>query len=241
MAGIPNALGVLIGKMIGKITGAPVKADVKGMKAEPAKNEKGAPVGDPGGHLLHGVGYATKDARTQLKNKVEEANVSRFLENPEVKDPAKAKVPETEATTEKRDGEVAERKTDAQETREARDKDVRREDQKDEARMHARHETKEQQEERDRKEGREKERNQEREEHDEEERPGHGWVMSEAEEEEETPRRPGLRSTDEVYADSSRCKGVLDDGTRCLRKPVKGIGYCREHSVNWRPDLLPKA
>src|SRR5688500_4197621 len=128
--GISNSLGALIGKMIGKLTGTPVKADVKGMKAEPAKSEKGAPVGDPGGHLLHGVGYATKDARTQVKNKVEEANVSRFLENPDVKDPAaKAKMTEAEVATEKRDGEVGDRKTDAQETREARDKDVRREDQ----------------------------------------------------------------------------------------------------------------
>jgi hypothetical protein len=29
--------------------------------------------------------------------------------------------------------------------------------------------------------------------------------------------------------EAARCKGALEDGTRCLRKPVAGTSYCREH------------
>jgi hypothetical protein len=244
LGGLQNSLAAFIGRMIGKVTGAEVKADVKGMKGDKAdpKSEKGAPLGDPGGHLLHGVGYGTKDARTQLKNKVEEANVNRFLESQqEGKEPiAKAKTGEPE-TTEKREGEL-ERKTEAQETREARDKDVKREDQKDDARVQGRQDTKEQLEQRDQREAREKERQKERDDRDDEEQKhGGAWAFEEAAAEEEQPAKRGLASTREVYADNARCKGILDDGTRCLRKPVKGVGYCREHAVNWRPDLDHKA
>jgi hypothetical protein len=235
--GISNSLGALIGKVISKLSGGAVKADVKGLKAEPGKSEKGAPLGDPGGHLLHGVGYGTKDARN-LKNKAEEANVSRFLEPAET--PKDSALKQQSGTGEEQSA-VPEKKTAAQESREARDQDVRREDQKDEMKMSARAEAKEAQEEREKRDVREKERSKDPDERDEEEKRGHGWVKEEAEEEEEDPRRPGHRNEEEVYADNARCKGTLDDGTRCLRKPVKGIGYCREHSVNWRPDHTPKA
>jgi hypothetical protein len=245
LGGIPNGLVALLGKVIGKVAGQGAKGDVKGMKADKAdpKNEKGAPLGDPGGHLLHGVGYATKDARSQLKNKVEEANVNRFLEaQQDGKEPAAQAKTGDAPGTEKREGELVERKTEAQETRENRDKDVRREDHKDETRMHGRQELKEQ-EQRDQREGREKERQQHREQEerdDDENKHGHAWVL-EAAEEEELPRRHGLQSEPGVYTDTERCKGALDDGSRCIRKPVKGIGYCREHAVNWRPDVTPKA
>ena len=241
LGGLQSSLAAFLGKMIGKVTGE-VKADAKGMKGEKAdaKNEKGAPLGDPGGHLFHGVGYGTKDARSQLKNKVEEANVNRFLESQqEAKEPT-AKAKSEPETTEKREGEI-DRKTEAQETRESRDKDVRREDQKDDARIQGRQETKEQQEQRDQKEAREKERQKDRDEDEEEKKHGSGWVLEDAEDSEDVPQKRGLGSTAEVYNDNARCKGLLEDGTRCLRKPLKGVGYCREHAVNWRPDLNHKA
>ncbi len=238
LGGISNGLAAFIGKVIGKMTGTGVEA--KGMKAEKTdgKPEKGAPLGDPGGHLLHGVGYATKDARTQLKNKTEESNVKTFVEQQQPGDPTKPTTT-NEATSDKAAPD-ADRKSELQEKREARDQDVRRDEQKDEARIHGKHETKEQ--ERDQREERQKDRHhQDRDERDEDEKHGHAWAQHEAEEEEDAPPRRGLKSDAGVFNDSDRCKGNLDDGTRCLRKPVKGIGYCREHAVNWRPDLIPKA
>jgi hypothetical protein len=229
--------------MFGKAAATDVKAHgMKGEKAD-AKNEKGVPLGDPGGHLLHGVGYGTKDARSHLKNKVEEENVNRFLEAfQDPKDPAaKTKGGEAEHAPEKKEGEL-ERKSEAQETREARDKDVKREEQRDDARMQGRHEAKEQLEQRDHREAHEKEHQREREERDQDEQKhASGWVLDDADEQEEPPRKGGLATQAEVYNDNARCKGVLDDGTRCLRKPVKGVGYCREHAMSWRPDIEHKA
>ncbi len=243
---IPNSLVALLGKMFGKVPGHPPgKVEAHGMKGEKAnpKTEKGAPLGDTGGHLLVGVGYGIKDARSQLKNKAEAENVNRFLETQlEAKDPdAKSKTHEHEhAGADKRDSDLAERKNELQDKRETRDREMRREDRRDENRLQTRQETKEQQDQpRDQKEARERDRR-ERDDRDDDRKQGAGWVLEEMEQEDHRPRQ-GLKSDAGVFTDTNRCRGTLDDGTRCLRRPVKGIGYCREHAVNWRPDLTPKA
>lgn len=240
LGGIPNALAALLGKMfVGKAVGQ-MKGEKAGKEAggQEAPNPKGAPLGDEGGHLLFGVGYGVRDKHTKLKNLAEQENMKSFLDAhqdtverkdepkllSELKDPGKG---ETES---------AERR-DPQEMREAKDQDVRRDEARDEARIQGQQETKEP----DKKENAEAKEaeHQQQEERDEEDKPGGGWVMEEDEAEEQDQKR-GLRDAG-VLTDQNRCKGTLEDGTRCLRKPVKGLGYCREHTAGWRPDTAPKA
>lgn len=243
LGGIQNALAALLGKMfVGKAVGQ-MKAEKKGKEGEGelAPNSKGAPVGDEGELLLFGVGYGVRDKHTKLKNLIEQENAKSFLDahqdgvdrkdEPkllrELKDPGKGGDAETEAADSR----------DPQELREAKDQDVRREEARDEARIQGRKETKEP----DKKENadaKEPER-QQQEQRDDEDKPGGGWVMEE-DEAEETDQKRGLREAG-VLTDQNRCKGTLEDGSRCLRKPVKGLGYCREHTIGWRPDTPPKA
>jgi hypothetical protein len=64
---------------------------------------------------------------------------------------------------------------------------------------------------------------------DEEDRPGGAWVMEEAREAEQEETR-GLRQH-QALGEENRCHGTTAEGTRCLRKPVEGKAYCREHFV----------
>ncbi|MBK8012888.1 MAG: hypothetical protein IPK13_16225 [Deltaproteobacteria bacterium] len=43
----------------------------------------------------------------------------------------------------------------------------------------------------------------------------------------------GLRA-DDVLGSAHQCRGELSDGGRCLRKPVPGTPYCREHAASYR-------
>jgi hypothetical protein len=71
---------------------------------------------------------------------------------------------------------------------------------------------------------------------------GGGWVMEEAAQEESEASK-GLRNL-EVLGEETRCHGLIEDGTRCLRKPIDGKAYCAEHSVGTfetAPDTTPDA
>jgi hypothetical protein len=58
---------------------------------------------------------------------------------------------------------------------------------------------------------------------------GAGWVQENIEAAEQEQREAALRLEDALGA-SFRCHGIVEDGTRCLRKPVQGTPYCREHA-----------
>ena len=66
-------------------------------------------------------------------------------------------------------------------------------------------------------------------EEEEEARAGAGMLRDEAASE-ESPESKGLRHAN-ALGDEQRCHGVLHDGTRCLRRPVEGKAYCREHAA----------
>jgi hypothetical protein len=232
LGGIGNALASLLGKMVGKAVGG-MKTDAQ-PKADPKTTvpEKGTPVGDRGDHLLHGVGFATKDKHTTDKNRAEASNMKTFLEHQkEAKEGPEAKLDLGRSP----DGEVADRR-DAKELRDAKDQDVRRDEAKEDAKGVAQKEAKE---ERERIETKDKEQKQRDEREEEREKPGGAWVQEDPDEDEQGHERK-LRDADEL-TDQNRCKGILEDGSRCLRKPLKGLSHCREHSASWRPDLNPKA
>jgi hypothetical protein len=63
---------------------------------------------------------------------------------------------------------------------------------------------------------------------DDENKHGLGWIR-EAPDPDEAAKRRGIREID-VLADRSRCQGILEDGSRCLRKAQEGTHYCRAHA-----------
>jgi hypothetical protein len=56
-----------------------------------------------------------------------------------------------------------------------------------------------------------------------------GWKPESCNLEEDERRANALRIED-ALGPQMRCRGVLEDGSRCIRKPVMGIPYCREHA-----------
>ena len=235
LGGIQNALAALFGKMfVGKAGTAMKGAKADKGEAQPG-SQKGAPLGDKGGHLLHGVGYNLKDKHTSLKNREETSNMMTFLEAQ--KGDPKTDEKRAEATAETPEAETPETQ-ERKDVRDVKDQDVRREEARDEARVQGQQEAQEHGETKEKSETQDAEQ-QQREDQEDEDKPGAGWVMEEADEDEGEEHR-GLRR-DQVLTDQTRCSGQLEDGTRCIRKPVAGLGYCREHTVNWRPDVSPKA
>lgn len=57
---------------------------------------------------------------------------------------------------------------------------------------------------------------------------GH-WHPETCNVQEEEQRANALRIED-ALGEQMRCRGILEDGARCIRKPVLGIPYCREHA-----------
>lgn len=201
--------------------------------------EKGAELG-PEGMLLGQLGFGGADRRSSLRNRVELANIERFLADsgPELRGgkepaakPAAAEAKSKEAGTDK-EGPKAERETEAagpereathgaEERRDAAFADVRElegaglpeaELQEADAQGDA--------------EGRGGSGEDEDAQGDEEDRPGAAWLAEELEERER--RRRSGRGTEGLGA-AHRCRGTLSDGSRCLRKPMQGTPYCREH------------
>jgi hypothetical protein len=55
------------------------------------------------------------------------------------------------------------------------------------------------------------------------------WQPETCNVEEQEQRANALRIED-ALGEQMRCRGVLEDGARCIRKPILGIPYCREHA-----------
>jgi hypothetical protein len=239
--GLPSGLTALLGKLgigVGQPgqTGKPGETKVaeKGLqaggpkdpKAEPGV-EKGTALGD--GALLAGLGHNVQDKKTALRNIAEQANIDRFLQDPHTG--AEAKDAKESPATQRED-----RMRDARDPKEARElrefrEELRREERLDDAKMQAFQEQKtekEREKEREAKE-RERQRDDREKDRDEDEKHGSAWLQEELEREEEEQRRRGVRDED-ALGGYTRCRGHLDDGTQCLRKPVQGTPYCREHA-----------
>lgn len=242
-AGLPPGLGALLGKLgivrPGESAKTPQVA-AKGLEGQPGEEKtKGAAIG-PDGTALSGLGYNVEDKQTLRKNVAERENIARFLR--EIKDDGPLLKEDLAPKDALKDGpkEVKEAK-DAKEAKEAKDqkeatevketKDAKgREEAKEEVKTAARQETHEERERRDQQE-RERHRDQQQQKKDEDEGAGSGWVMSEQEAEEAEERRRGLRDGD-VMGEAHRCHGMIEDGSRCLRKPISGTPYCREHAFS---------
>jgi hypothetical protein len=245
-AGIPGPLGGLLGKLglLAKAApaGKPEGGAAQGLKAAegeaPPGLPKGALLGEEGA-LLAGLGYAGEDRHSATRNVAERSAVAKFLHEL-AEDP---RAPTT--TAPKEEGPTKEHDADRAEARGERAADdpqaTRREEKAEDARAQAREETaKEARREReaDEAEGH-RERQRDPEEREDEDAHGQGWVAEEQEQEEEAPRRRGLREAD-ALGEAHRCRGLLEDGTRCLRKPGGGASYCPEHALRV-PTRLDRA
>lgn len=241
---IPSGLGALLAKLGlhlptegEQLGGGLVKADAQGLAAHAGKEgalAKGVEIG-PDGELLSGLGFNGADKETPKKNIVEKANVERFLTETKVERSEKDNPFSNLGESLGREGaevkDKASQQKEVAEQRETINNEVRREEVADEARVVAHHEAevKERAEKADVEElpAREQQRDE-----DEEDKPGAGWYAEELEEEEAKHKR-GLRDAD-IMGDTHRCHGHVADGARCLRKPVKGTPYCREHAAGWK-------
>ncbi len=245
---IPAGLGALLAKLglqapgeDGEALGKLLQGDAAGAAAHglTAKGKEGAlPKGmelGPDGELLSGLGYNNADKESGAKNANEKTNVERFVQESSVE----RAEPENPFTNLGREGkektetkEKLAEQTEVAEQREAKDGEVRRDEVADEARVLGQHEAAKEErvdkKEVDEAEARDQSQQQD---DDEEDKPGAGWVAEELEDEEH--RKRGLYEGDPL-GDVHRCRGTLHDGTPCLRKPVKGAPYCREHAAGWR-------
>jgi hypothetical protein len=200
--------------------------------------EKGAALGDEAA-LLAGLGYNPADKQALQKNVAEKANIERFMQEV-VHDSQK-----TTATDDKKgDAFLADKngKTDADERLE-RDRgeksqaidDAKLDDHIDDVRAHVTHEAKQEREHRDVRETKEHQKDRDQDQNqDEQEKHGTPWIQEEIEHEEEKKRRRAIRLDDALGAEA-RCHGTLSDGSRCLRRPVPGTPYCREHVFPSQP------
>lgn len=243
--GIPPGLQGLLVKLgvLGKMAEGQslVGKAAKGMKGKEGADGKGPGKGGAlteDGALLTGLGYNTVDHRSTAKNVAERANLERFLAEmgPEAgKEQGQAKQgkggEEAAAKATKREG--------GDPTAEAKDpagaEQARTEgpsERAEEGRVVGRHETQEAAERRETKEAEEPQTDQHggrgQDDDEDQDKPGGGWVAEELEERDD--EKVALRNPD-VLADQHRCRASLGDGSRCLRRSVKGSQYCREHFV----------
>ncbi|MEO1334343.1 MAG: hypothetical protein AAFV29_01810 [Myxococcota bacterium] len=246
---IPSGLRTLLSQM-GLAQAAAGKAGGKesGTQASAMKGQKGSAEGQllgEDGLLRAGLGYAGHDKHTARKNVAERTNLTRFLRE-QMKDgtaPEKGKLASEDAVLLAReapesplsDAEVAEARDGAEAHDAPQESEARTQDRREDGRVQGQKEANEPTEARETSESAEAEQQQsQHEDQDEEDKPGAGWVAEENEEEGEERKR-GLRAEDSLGA-SSRCRGHLDDGSRCLRKPTDGTPYCREHAALWQPS-----
>ncbi len=246
---IPSGLRAFLSQMglmqpgAGQGQGQVAKGKASAMKAAPGP-ATGRVLGEDG-QLLAGLGYAGDDKHTNLKNVAERKNLTRFFQEQLRNLPAgphgsllgEEGRARSEANEGPRPGAEAGEGADAREAgteaQEARPQEARR----DEGRIQGQREATENAERRDTSEAGEPDSPHQHDEQDEEDKPGAGWVAEENEEEGDEKKR-ALREAD-VLGPTSRCRGELEDGTRCLRKPTDGTPYCAEHAARWRSPEAP--
>lgn len=220
-----------------------LKSDGKGEGPEGAS--KGEALTEDGG-LLAGVGYNTQDRRTSRKNVAERANLERFLKEMDGEDAGETGKAQANDQGPEAKKDEAKPKTEAKEAREAKEQgpeqnraEAKREGPED-GRVQGQAEAQEAAEAHEAKEPQEAEAEHQgggrgQDEEDERDKPGGAWVAEELEDKSDKDN-VALKSPD-ALADAHRCRGSLEDGSRCLRRVVKGSHYCREHFV---PTIPPR-
>jgi hypothetical protein len=245
--GLPTGLTGLLGKLGANLTKVgEAKVDAKGLAAEgkdakgAAGPEKGAALGD--GTLLAGLGFNSEDRANALKNPAEKAAIDRFMQDvgPETRELQQAlrEMKDAEGTL-GREAREAREPQDAKGDEKALRDDVRREEKTDDARGQAALEAKEKKEAREANDAKEAERERERERDDQkdDDQKGGAWAQEEEQQQDEPKKRRGALREEDVLGASVRCHGKLEDGARCLRKPVPGTPYCREHVIPAVPQI----
>lgn len=230
---VPQGLAGLLGKLIHAGEAGQAKhgeaVSKKGLEGHHGKDEKGRVLVDE--RVLAGLGYNGADKTGTRKNVAEKENLARFLQDPNAEvEKLLNKDAKTDAPAEDKKGAEAGREPAAKETREAQQKEARREERADEARAQAREaeQVREQRETREAESAREREQERER---DRRQGEGHGHGHGHDERQQEDEREPqGGASEEGAIGEMFRCKGTLEDGSRCLRKPMEGAPYCREHA-----------
>ncbi len=242
---IPSGLRALLSQM-GLIQHGPGRGPGGKGKASAMKGAAGPATGQAMGEdglLLTGLGYAGADKHTDRKNLAEKSNLSRFLQeqgrNPgATQKDIRAAEDAWRNGAEAPDGAAAETGdgAEAQDSQEARSEqqDVRQQqERREDARIQGQKEANEPSEAQETSEASDAEQPRQGDEEDEEDKPGAGWVAEENEDDREGKQR-GLRDAD-LLGEATRCRGHLEDGSRCLRKPTKGTPYCPEHAAQWQP------
>ncbi|MCK6546753.1 hypothetical protein L6R52_12960 [Myxococcota bacterium] len=247
--GLPSGLSGLLGKLGANLTKVgEAKVDAKGLAAGEGKDakgatgpEKGAALGD--GTVLAGLGFNSEDRANALKNPAEKAAIDRFMQDtgPEVRELQNAlremKDAEGSALREARDG--AREARDAKTEEKTQRDELRRDEKADDVRGQAAQEAKEKKEAREANDAKEAERERERDRDDQkdDDRKGGAWAQEDEQQQDEPKKRRGAIREDDVLGAHVRCHGKLDDGARCLRKPVPGTPYCREHVIPTVPQV----
>ncbi len=230
--------------MLGKVLAKPEgKADAKGLVGQAAGAapgaqqgagaeallKKGVPIGD--GTVLTGVGFNGQDRTGAHKNVHEKESVARFLKDPELDKVGRAKVEGKDGEDGRLRGEDrAERAVEAKDRQDAQRADVRREDKADDAKQLLARESQREEQQRERERERERNKGEGQQQQQQDEPEGQAWVEPERERSEDEPEREGTHDAD-VLGETHQCKGELGDGVRCLRKPLEGASYCREHLI----------
>ena len=248
MPAIPKPLAGLLGRLG---AGGPLGGDAKagdgapkgdiGMKGEGALgggSQGEAEVG-PDGQFLLGRGFGEGDRRSNIRNSSEKANVNQFLSELRKADtPAKKDAPSTEtapaseadiqegpeAHVDEGGGHEAQLEQAVEEGQERYALDGAQAEHEAAMAAEAERETSDAE---GRGEDPDGQQGQHEDSDDEEDRPGAGW-LAEEQEEREKRRRFSLEGAD-LLGSANRCRCMLPDGTRCLRKPLPGTPYCREH------------
>lgn len=178
------------------------------------------------GLLLRNLGFTRTDRRSEKRNVSEQANIEQFLQA-EGKELALSMPEEVEVPSVEHDafeGEVANEQEQLRETKEERAAFAEaREIQEGFEGVSLKEEAPAEQDGGDS----QSEGGKEGEEQDEDERPGAAWLAEELDEREKKKKRDADGA--EVFADVHRCRGTLEDGSRCLRKAQDGTPYCQIH------------
>jgi len=218
-----------IAQMLGKVLPKPEKAGAAtpalpgaAVPAGPAGPLKGAPIGEAAAALvLHGAGYNGADRTGNTKNVHEKDTVARFLKEPDVEKMLGRSVKEVEEPR-------ATKEAEAKDKAEAQKADVRKDERAEEQKVQGPREAQREEATRDQAQEREKERQREERKKDEQgQGNGSGDDPRDADEEE----RPRGAYDEDPLGESFRCKGE-HDGVRCLRHPIEGTAYCREHIIS---------
>lgn len=225
--GIPNGLTQLLGRL--GLGGKPeTKATENALTARAPDKSAGLLKGTAlaNGAVLAGLGHNPDDKHTGTRNRAERENINRFMQEAPLTKKGEA---ETAQETAAKGESLHHDAHEMRETKELRE-EMRRDERIDDAKGVRVQEEKTEKETRSSVDAKERER--EREEERDEDRPGGAWLEEELDrDEDESPRRRGQLRQEDALGSAMRCHGQLSEGSRCLRKPVPGTPYCREHAV----------